>query len=262
MTNLNQDPEVSPQEPQTPLTIPPASEGVKLVTQKPPRPIVTFILIGITALVFIVQLLTKQPNGLDLPVIYLGKINSLILAGQFWRLITPVLVHGSLIHIGFNMYALLIIGGRVEPVYGRTRFLVLYLLAGFGGNVLSFVMSPNISVGASTAIFGLLAGELALILQNRRFFGTQLRQILFSLGMLLAVNLSISLIPGIDLFGHLGGLLAGFVFAMLAGPKWTLERVEGGVKLKDTRVQKDVWMASILVLVGFGLMAAIPFVSK
>lgn len=264
MTDLNQaPPEVSPQEPQTPPTETPASEGVRLVTKKPPRPIVTFTLIGITFLVFIVQLLTARPNGLNLPLIYLGKINSLILAGEFWRLITPVLVHGSPLHIAFNMYALYIIGGRVEPVYGRGRFLVLYLLAGFGGNVLSFVMSPNISVGASTAIFGLLAGEIALILQNRKYFGAQLRPILVNLGMLLAVNLSIGLIPGsrIDLFGHLGGLLAGFVFAMLAGPKWTLKRVEGGVQLTDTRAPKDVWMASALVLIAFAVMAAIPFLS-
>jgi rhomboid protease GluP len=264
MTNINQvPPEVSPQEPETPPTETAASEGVRLVTKKPPRPIVTFTLIGITFLVFIVQLLTARPNGLNLPLIYLGKINSLILAGEFWRLITPVLVHGSPLHIAFNMYALYIIGGRVEPVYGRGRFLVLYLIAGFGGNVLSFVMSPNISVGASTAIFGLLAGEIALILQNRKYFGAQLRPILVNLGMLLAVNLSIGLIPGsrIDLFGHLGGLLAGFVFAMLAGPKWTLKRVEGGVQLTDTRAPKDVWMASALVLIAFAVMAAIPFLS-
>ncbi|MGB4594389.1 MAG: rhomboid family intramembrane serine protease [Anaerolineaceae bacterium] len=264
MTDINQDvPEVTPQESQTPLTATPASEGAKLVTQKPPRPIVTYVLIGITLVVFVVQLLTTQPNGLDAPLIFLGKINEFILDGEFWRLITPVLVHGSLIHIAFNMYALFIIGSRVEPVYGHGRFLVLYLLAGFGGNVLSFVLSPNISVGASTAIFGLLAAEIALILQNRRFFGTQLRPILLNLVMVLAVNLSIGLVPGsrIDLFGHLGGLLAGFVFAMLAGPKWTLKRVEGGVSLSDTREQKDVVMASALVLVAFGVMAAIPFLT-
>lgn len=264
MTDLNQaPPEETPQATPAPLNNTTQSEGVRLVKTKPPRPIVTLVLIGITGLVFVIQLLTTTPNGLNLPLIYLGKINSLILAGEIWRFVTPVLVHGSPIHIAFNMYALFIIGGRVEPIYGHARFLVLYLLAGFGGNVLSFVMSPNISVGASTAIFGLLAGEIALILQNRKYFGTQLRPILLNLGMLLAVNLSIGLVPGsrIDLFGHLGGLLAGFVFAMLAGPKWTLGRVEGGVKLNDTRVAKDIWMASALVLVAFGVMAAIPFLS-
>ena len=151
----------------------------------------------------------------------------------------------------------------MEPVYGHGRFLILYLLAGFGGNVLSFVMSPNISVGASTAIFGLLAGEIALFIQNRKFFGAQLRPVMLNLIMLLAVNLSIGLVPGtrIDMFGHLGGLLAGFVFAMLAGPKWTLKRVEGGVSLSDTRDKQDVLMASALILVAFGLMAAIPFLT-
>ena len=263
MTDLNQDtPGGTPQEPQTPPETP-TQAGIKLVGNKPPRPIVTFILIGITILVFVVQLITNLPNGLNLPLLFFGKINSLILVGELWRLITPVLVHGSPIHIAFNMYALFIIGSRVEPVYGHGRFLVLYLLAGFGGNVLSFVMSPNISVGASTAIFGLLAGEIALFIQNRKFFGAQLRPVMLNLIMLLAVNLSIGLVPGtrIDLFGHLGGLLAGFVFAMLAGPKWTLKRVEGGVSLSDTRDKQDVLMASALVLVAFGMMAAIPFLT-
>ena len=262
MTDFNQDTqEVTPQEPQTPPDETNSQTGVRLVGQKPVKPIVTFILIGITLSVFVLQLLTDLPNGLNLPLLYLGKINNLILSGELWRLITPVLVHGSLIHIAFNMYALFIIGSRVEPVYGRARFVVLYLLAGFGGNVLSFVMSPNISVGASTAIFGLLGAEIALYIQNRKFFGAQLRPILLNFGMLLAVNLSIGLVPGsrIDLYGHIGGLLAGFIFAMLAGPKWTLKRVEGGVSLSDTREPRDVWMASALILAAFGVMAAIPF---
>ncbi len=265
MTDFNQaTPEPTPQEP----TVVTPSEtstqvGVKLIGSKPPRPIVTYVLVGVTLLVFIVQLFTEMPNGLNLPLLFLGKINNLILGGEIWRLITPILVHGSPIHIAFNMYALFVIGSRVEPVYGHARFLVLYLLAAFGGNVLSFVMSPNISVGASTAIFGLLAAEIALYIQNRKFFGTQLRSILLNFGMLLAVNLSIGLVPGsrIDQFGHIGGLIAGFIFAMLAGPKWTLKRVEGGVSLSDTRESRDIWMASALVLVAFGVMAAIPFLT-
>lgn len=265
MTDFKEVPTADPPQshPTTPEN-PNQPQGLRLIKSKPPRSFVTYVIIGLTLVVYIAQLFTSGANGLNLPLLLLGKINKAILHGELWRLITPVLVHGSVIHIAFNMYALYIIGSRIEPVYGVPRFLVLYLLAGFGGNVLSFVMSPNISVGASTAIFGLLAAEIALYLQNRQYFGTQLRPILVNLGMLLAVNLSIGLVPGsrIDLFGHIGGLLAGFVFAMLAGPKWTLKRAEGGVRLSDTRSKTDILMASTLVFIAFTVMAAIPFLSK
>ena len=83
-----------------------------------------------------------------------AKVNELILAGQVWRLITPILLHASILHIGFNMYALFVIGPQLERFYGHGRFLLLYLIAGFTGNVLSFVLSPNPSLGASTSVLG------------------------------------------------------------------------------------------------------------
>lgn len=255
MTEFNQD---KPEEtPQTPTN----HEEVKQVKIKPARPVATYVLMGVTIIVYIIQELTSMPNGLDVPLIFMGKINEFILDGEVWRLITPVLLHGSLLHLASNMYALYIIGGRIEPVYGHGRFVLLYLLAAFGGNVLSFVRSPNISVGASTAIFGLLAGEIAILLQNRKYFGSRLQPILLNLGMLLVINLSIAFVPGsrIDIYGHLGGLLAGFIFAMLAGPKWTAKYIGAAYMLVDTREKKDVLLASGLVLVGFCLMAAIPF---
>ncbi|HNY84327.1 MAG TPA: rhomboid family intramembrane serine protease [Anaerolineaceae bacterium] len=236
----------------------------KRISVKKPKSWVTFTLIALSVAVYLAQLMTPRSNGLNLPLIYLGKVNELILMGQLWRLITPIFVHGSIIHLAFNMYALYIIGNRLEVVYGHGRFCLLYFLGAFGGNVLSFVMSRNISVGASTAIFSLLAAEIALIVQNRQFFGDQMRPVLINLGMILVVNLSIGLVPGsrIDLWGHVGGVIAGFVYAMLAGPKWKLKRVENGVGLADTREKKELWLAAIMVAAAFAVMAAIPFYKK
>ena len=225
------------------------------------KPVVTFVILGLTIAIFIAQLVLEKLLGVDLLFVYLGKVNELILRGQLWRLITPALLHSNILHIAFNMYALYIFGTRLEPVYGHVRFLLLYLLAAFGGNVLSFVLSPSPSLGSSTAIFGLLAAEGVLVWHNREYFGPNTRNMLLNLGMVLAVNLMIGLNPTarIDNFGHLGGLLAGFIFSAMAGPKWKVGRGEAGFFLKDNRLKQDAFIAALIVFAGFALMAAIPF---
>ncbi len=133
---------------------PPPPPGVRVQVDNPAsKPLVTYIILGLTVVVFLAQLLTQNTMGIDLPAAYLAKYNQLVLSGQLWRLITPVLVHGSIAHIAFNMYALFIFGRNLEYQYGHGRFLLLYLLSGFAGNVVSFVLTPNPSLGASTAIF-------------------------------------------------------------------------------------------------------------
>ena len=241
---------------------PPAGLPVK-VRLPAQKPLMTYALIGVTVVVYLLQLLSTSLShgGVDWPFLLGGKINAYILRGELWRLLTPALLHGSLLHIAFNMYALYIFGTRLEPVYGHVRFLLLYLLAAFGGNVLSFVLSPSPSLGSSTAIFGLLAAEGVLVWQNREYFGPNTRNMLLNLGMVLAVNLMIGLNPTarIDNFGHLGGLLAGFIFSAMAGPKWKVGRGEAGFFLKDNRLKQDAFIAALIVFAGFALMAAIPF---
>ena len=107
------------------------------VTLKPlaKTPLVTYILLGLTVLMFAAQQLSLQIAKVDYPFVLLGKINELILQGQLWRLFTPALLHSNVLHIAFNMYALYVFGTRLEPVYGHARFLMLYLLGAFGGNV-------------------------------------------------------------------------------------------------------------------------------
>ncbi|MFZ3069945.1 MAG: rhomboid family intramembrane serine protease [Anaerolineaceae bacterium] len=248
---------------QTPLAqaAPPAERQIQTDTVKP---VMTYVIMGVTVLVFIAQLLVQKLTGYDLLFLYLGKIREAILVGQLWRLVTPILLHGSVLHIGFNMYALYVLGTRLEGIYGHWRFLLLYLLAGFGGNVLSFVLTPAASLGSSTAIFGLLAAEVVFILQNRQFFGQRTGSMLMNLVMIMLVNLVIGLNPSmnIDNYGHLGGLLAGLIFASLAGPKWKLQRTELEVRLVDIRGKKEIWVAAAIVFIGFGLMAAIPFLPK
>lgn len=222
----------------------------------------TYALIGVSVAVYIIQFMIETIYGFDLLFIYGGKINEYIMQGEVWRLITPILLHGSILHIGMNMYALYIIGRRLERFYGHKRLLVLYLLCGFSGNVLSFVLTENPSLGASTAVFGLLAAEGVFIFQNRKLFGkanTQrsLMNLLFILGINLVFGFSLG--TQIDNMGHIGGLIGGIFFAWKAGPELKIAGQSPFLHILDQRKKGDIVIASLVVFIGFTVIALIPF---
>jgi len=228
------------------------------------KPKVTPVLLVITILMFILQFVLEMSTGIDLPFLYGGKINEFIRIGQVWRLITPIFLHGSLIHLGFNMYALYILGRRMENYYGHKRFLTLYLLSGFAGNVLSFVFSSKPSLGASTAIFGLLAAEGVFLVQNWKLFGPErTRQAIFNLVFILLINLAYGFVPGtnIDNLGHIGGLIGGIFFAWKGGPILNIIGQPPLLEAVDVRKKKEIILAGLIVLVGFIIIAIIPFVT-
>ncbi len=228
------------------------------------KPQVTITLLVITILLFVLQLITEMSTGVDLPFLYGGKINEFIRIGQVWRLITPAFLHGSIMHLSFNMYALFMLGRRVENFYGHKRFLALYLLSGFAGNVLSFVFSSNPSLGASTAIFGLLAGEGVFLIQNWKLFGPErTRQAIFNLVFILVINLAYGFVPGINIdnIGHIGGLIGGIFFAWKGGPVLNISGQPPTLVLVDVRKKKDIILAGVIVLLGFIIIAIIPFIT-
>lgn len=193
------------------------------------KPSFTYGILALTVAVFILQEATTAVFGLDMAAALGMKINSLIRQGEVWRLLTPVFLHGSILHIALNMYALYILGQSLEPPYGHFRFLMLYLLAGFCGNVFSTVFSPYPSLGSSTAVFGLIAAQGIFILKNRQFFGKHAQRALVNIAAVSLLNFIIGLSPGIDNWGHLGGFLGGAAIAWFAGPV-----LQGGiVQTKD-----------------------------
>ena len=122
------------------------------------------------------------------------------------------------------MYALVAFGAGLEKHFGHVRFLTLYVLGGFAGNVLSFLLSDGFSVGASTAVFGLVGAEGVFLFQNRGLLGNQFGRAIGNVLFIVAVNLALGLTPGIDNWGHVGGLLGGLVFTWFAGPVWEVRQ--------------------------------------
>jgi rhomboid protease GluP len=219
-------------------------------------PYVTYSIVGITVFVFILQLATKALAQVDIPEVLFIKSNELIRAGQIWRLLTPMLLHGSLLHIGFNMYALFSFGSGLERHFGHGRFLLLYLLGAFAGNVMSFLFTDANSLGASTAIFGLLAAEGIFLVQNRKLFAGQFRSAIGNIIFIAAINLFIiGSLPGIDNWGHIGGLLGGLVFTSFAGPLYEVEGISPTYHLVDKRPLQGVIIGAAVVILIFGGLA-------
>ncbi len=219
-------------------------------------PYVTYTIIAITVFFYVLQLLSTFAYGRDVLILYGARINEAILAGELWRFLTPALLHGSLPHIAFNMYALLSFGTGLERHFGHSRFFLLYVLAAFAGNVASFLYSPGYSVGASTAIFGLLGAEAIFLIQNRKVFPGHFRSAIGNIIFIAAINLFIiGSLPGIDNWGHIGGLIGGLMFASFAGPQWAVEGIYPTYHLVDRRSFGVVLVGAATVVLIFGGLA-------
>jgi rhomboid protease GluP len=219
------------------------------------KPLITYTLMGVTIFIYLIQILTKSLFGVDYPAMLGMKVNELIIQGQYWRLFTPMFLHASILHIGFNMYALFVLGTGLERFYGHKRFLALYLLSGFSGVVASFLFSPGPSLGASTAIFGLLGAQGVFFYQNREIIGSAARSSLANVVTIAAINLVIGLSPGIDNWGHMGGLVGGIIFAWFAGPKYERRDMLSMPPVVDSRVPGDAVRAGVLVFAIFSALA-------
>ena len=159
----------------------------------------------------------------------LAQANSLVAAGEWWRIFTVVLLHGSLYHIGFNMWALWVLGPQVEKGVGTWPFVSLFLASSGVGGVTAFYLGGpfDVGVGASGAIFGLFGVWLNWALHRRNTLWG--RALLGQLGFLLLINAAIPFfIPRISWQAHLGGLVAGFII----GEIWSRIRGPNAIQVR------------------------------
>ncbi len=233
--------------------VPPRKVPVKLPATPP---YVTYTLLGITVLVYLLQVGAEYLIGFDLPAYYGLKVNALIARGELWRLFTPMLLHGSITHIAFNMYALHLFGPGLERYFGHWRLLALYVISGFGGNVASMMFTEAPSLGSSTAIFGLLGAQGVFMYQNRDIFEGVARRALGNIISVALINLVIGLSPGIDNWGHIGGLIGGTAFTWLGGPILKVTGIYPALSLSDQRESSAIIQAFVVVGAFFGVLAA------
>ncbi|HYU58093.1 MAG TPA: rhomboid family intramembrane serine protease [Actinomycetota bacterium] len=204
---------------------------------------VTTLLLGAILAMFAVEVVVGGPQSLmsGPPVQKLIRLGatapSLIAGGQWWRLITATFLHAGILHLLLNGYALYLLGFLVEGVYGKGRFLAIYLITGFLASVASYQFSGlnTVGVGASGAIFGLLGTWLAYNFRRRELAtaAANLRWVLTILLINLVLGFSIR---GIDNSAHIGGFLAGILAGTLAegfgrGPARRLVQVGGLIAL-------------------------------
>jgi len=146
-----------------------------------------------------------------------ANIGVLTFSGEWWRLVTNIFVHGGLLHIAFNMWALWNLGVLCESLYGRWTYATIYLICGLGASLASAAWHPyRPSVGASGAIFG-LAGALIAALKLGEFSvpRSALTGTLRSLGAFVVYSLLFGFLPGIDNTAHIGGLVTGLMVGAL-----------------------------------------------
>jgi len=232
---------------------PPRPARPSLLQKVAPYPgALTKIVIGVTVAAYLVQgALSGSLFSMNASVLIdMGAlVRPLVKEGEYWRLVTPMFLHGGLLHIGFNMLALFQLGPLVEQAFGRGRFLVLYLLCGITGSLASYLFSPaGLSVGASGAICGFIGVMAAWGKRRGGHIGETIRRVMIRWAIFILIFGL--LVPNIDNAAHAGGFAGGLALAFLISPK--------GFK-PETALRRRIWSAAavgaILVFVGCGAVA-------
>ncbi|MCM0598806.1 rhomboid family intramembrane serine protease [Periweissella fabalis] len=182
------------------------------------KPYITYLLVAISIIVFIIMTVSGGTTAIPNLLRFGASFQPYILAGQWYRLITPIFIHIGFEHLFLNMLTVYFCGIFLEQLFGWWRFTLIYMIAGIGGNLLSSSLMPNtISAGASTSIFGMFGAfvMLGFIYRQSDYFHALGRQF----GILIIMNLVFALWPGsgIDILGHVGGLITGFLTALMVG---------------------------------------------
>ena len=186
---------------------------VRTLRRTTTEPVVTYALIAINVVLFLAEGRFSVGSASGGSTLYdkFALFGPAVANGDWWRIATGGFLHANLLHIGFNMYLLYLLGQMLEPAIGSIRFGLIYAVALFAGSLGALIVSPNaVTVGASGAVFGLM-GAAAVELQARGInpFET-------SIGSLILFNLLFSFVfSGISIGGHIGGLIGGAVAGFL-----------------------------------------------
>jgi len=210
----------------------------------PKKVFLTYIILGILIFIYLLGFVFGQLNMIDRFALYGPFIRNY---HEYYRLITGAFLHGSIIHLASNCYALYIVGKQIESFYGKTKFLYIYFFSLLCGSLLSMALSENPSVGASGAIFGLMGSLLYFGYYYRVYIGSTWKNNILPV---IVANLALGfLIPGIDYLGHIGGLIGGILASMTVG-------------LKYKRTKRDTINGIIISIIFVGFLIYLGFFMK
>lgn len=204
-------------------------------TFKPKKIVITNILIGICVIMFLLTLIYGKGVITNQALFYFGADFAPAVRENIfnvYRFITSAFLHGSVLHLLCNMYALFILGTQVETFLGKKKFTLIYLISAVTGSLLSFVFTNSLSVGASGAIFGLMGSLLYFGYHYRLYIGSAIKNQIIPiiiLNLLLGFTFS-----NIDNAAHIGGLVGGYLATMLVGvneKSTKSEKINAGVVL-------------------------------
>jgi len=222
------------------------------------KPVVTNVLLGLLIVGFVVEVALSR-SIVDISgnaLVTLGaQVNSKIAGGAYWLLLSAMFLHGGLMHLAFNGWALFSVGRDMEALLGSLWFIVIYLLSGLAGNVAYYLLGNDVlSIGASGAIFGLIGAEAAFFLRNRPLFGRFGRQRLGNLAVLIGINLVFGFTAqGINNLAHMGGLAMGFALGLVLAPRyqfaWTQMEATPVGQLVDLTSKRTRWLGIGLAVV-------------
>ena len=190
-------------------------EAEKIFSYK--KPIITYSIMGICILLFILMYLLGNGSTDNITLLYFGaNVDALVRDGQLYRLFTCIFLHIGIWHLVCNMYSLYILGSEIENLYGKIKYLIIFIGSGICGSLLSMAFIHNtVAAGASGAIFGLLGALLYFGYYYRAYLGNTIKKTVIPV---IVINLVIGFMSvGIDNAAHIGGLVGGMLLSMLVG---------------------------------------------
>lgn len=185
-------------------------------------PVYSIILVACLVAVFACQLVADgQSSALEggrMSVLLAGFVKQLFNEGQYWRILTSAALHGGLVHLAFNCYALYVLGKLIETLSNRAHLAIVFLLAAIGGGIMSLIFLPDTpSIGASGGIIGFLGYLTVYGFKRRKLLPDGfLKNMLFNVAFIAFVGIFV--LPNVDNFGHLGGLITGALYGLVQIP--------------------------------------------
>jgi rhomboid protease GluP len=225
-----------------------------LLNKKASRTPATVGLVALNVLMFIAMVVARadwlRPDS-SVRIMWGSNFGPFTTAGDWWRLVTALFVHFGLIHLAFNMWALIIVGPLIERLYSSSALMFIYVVGGIFGNLVSISWEPAVNTaGASTAIFALFGAFFAALLFMGKTFPSSVARplaksmLIFSCGALLAGFAR----AGIDNAAHLGGLMGGFLIGISAVRPLTAD-----AHLPSARIRiyaQAIGLSAVLVMAG------------